>query len=64
MPTRPRAVRQVLLVRKKTSSKLYALKAMVKSKFVRAETAARVLNENEVMQSLRHPFIKIGRAHV
>jgi serine/threonine protein kinase len=46
----------VMLVRKKTSHALYAMKMMSKHR-MRAGFAENVISECEAMQALRHPFI-------
>ncbi|KAL1520823.1 hypothetical protein AB1Y20_022385 [Prymnesium parvum] len=48
---------KVLLVRKVTSGKMFALKVLPKAKYDRPTHAHRVLNESEAMQRVRHPFV-------
>ncbi|KAJ1638759.1 kinase-like domain-containing protein [Pavlovales sp. CCMP2436] len=47
----------VLLVRKKSSGKLYALKVLVKKNMTKSGDAQRAISESMAMQDLKHPFI-------
>jgi len=47
----------VLLVRKKTTGKLYALKVLVKKNMRRTGDARRAISESAAMQEIKHPFV-------
>ncbi|KAJ1640278.1 kinase-like domain-containing protein [Pavlovales sp. CCMP2436] len=47
----------VLLVRKRSNGKLFALKLLVKRHMTRSEDAQRAISESLAMQEIRHPFI-------
>lgn len=47
----------VLLVRKKNTGKLYALKVLVKKNMTRSGDAQRAISESLAMQEVKHPFI-------
>lgn len=47
----------VLLVRKKSNGRLYALKVLVKKNMTKSGDAQRAISESVAMQDLKHPFI-------
>ncbi|KAJ1636070.1 kinase-like domain-containing protein, partial [Pavlovales sp. CCMP2436] len=47
----------VLLVRKRSNGKLFALKLLVKRHMMRSGDAQRAISESLAMQEIRHPFI-------
>ena len=51
------AFSRVILVRKKDTGRLYAMKIMRKDKLVREQKIKPIINERHIMQKLNHPFI-------
>ena len=51
------AFSRVILVRKKDTGRLYAMKIMRKDKLVREQKIKPIINERQIMQDLDHPFI-------
>lgn len=47
----------VLLVRKRSTGKLYALKVLVKKSMRRTGDARRAISESAAMQEIKHPFV-------
>ena len=47
----------VMLVRKKSTGKLYALKLLEKSRMTKRGIADRVISESISLQQIRHPFV-------
>lgn len=47
----------VLLVRKRSTGKLYALKVLVKKNMRRSGDARRAISESAAMQEIKHPFV-------
>ena len=47
----------VMLVRKKTSGTLFALKLLAKRRMTRRGVAENVISESESLQQIRHPFV-------
>lgn len=51
------AFSRVILVRKKDTGRLYAMKIMKKEKLLREQKIKPILNERLIMQKLNHPFV-------
>lgn len=51
------AFSRVILVRKKDTGRLYAMKIMRKDKLVREQKIKPIINERLIMQKLNHPYI-------
>ena len=51
------AFSRVILVRKKDTGRLYAMKIMKKEKLLREQKIKPILNERKIMQKLNHPFV-------
>jgi serum/glucocorticoid-regulated kinase 2 len=47
----------VILVRKKDTGRLYAMKIMKKNKILREKKLKPILSERKVLEKLSHPFI-------
>lgn len=48
---------RVILVRKKDTGRLYAMKIMKKNKIIREKKLKPILSERKVLEKLNHPFI-------
>jgi serum/glucocorticoid-regulated kinase 2 len=48
---------RVILVRKKDTGRLYAMKIMKKNKIMREKKLKPILSERKVLEKLNHPFI-------
>ena len=48
---------RVILVRKKDTGRLYAMKIMKKNKIIREKKLKPILSERKVLEKLKHPFI-------
>jgi serine/threonine protein kinase len=48
---------RVILVRKKDSGRLYAMKIMKKNKIMREKKLKPILSERKVLEKIKHPFI-------
>ena len=51
------AFSRVILVRKKDTGRLYAMKIMKKEKLLREQKIKPILNERQIMAKLNHPFV-------
>jgi serine/threonine protein kinase len=51
------AFSRVILVRKKDTGRLYAMKIMRKDKLVREQKIKPIINERKIMEKLNHPFV-------
>jgi serum/glucocorticoid-regulated kinase 2 len=51
------AFSRVILVRKKDTGRLYAMKIMKKEKLLREQKIKPILNERQIMHKLIHPFV-------
>lgn len=47
----------MILVRKKDTGRLYAMKIMKKNKIIREKKLKPILSERKVLEKLNHPFI-------
>lgn len=48
---------RVLLVRKKDTGRLYAMKILKKNKIIREKKIKPIISEREVLEQVDHPFI-------
>lgn len=48
---------RVILVRKKDTGRLYAMKIMKKNKIIREKKLKPILSERKVLERMKHPFI-------
>ena len=51
------AFSRVILVRKKDTGRLYAMKIMRKDKLSREQKVKPIINERKIMEKINHPFI-------
>ena len=51
------AFSRVILVRKKDTGRLYAMKIMRKDKLAREQKVKPIINERKIMEKINHPFI-------